>query len=134
MSDGLCHNQCPDNAFAVVQGSNCWCSDYEPDSSVQTDVSDCNTSCPGFPSDTCGGDGLWGYMAMGKEPSGTKGAGSSTGSTTTKVSNRSLALDFFISFFQARGLVKSPWAYPCPMVWFGSKVLATTSRRYGILT
>lgn len=86
MSDGLCHDTCDGSAFAVVQGENCWCSDYEPADSIQTDTSNCNTSCPGFPEDTCGGDGLWGYMALGKEPAGTKGAGSSTttSSPTTK--------------------------------------------------
>ncbi|KAK7750390.1 Cell wall integrity and stress response component 4 [Diatrype stigma] len=70
------------SAFAIIQGFNCWCSDFEPAESTQSDISECNKSCPGYPSDTCGGDGLYGYMAMGEEPSGTKGADSSTATAT----------------------------------------------------
>ncbi|KAI0387659.1 hypothetical protein F5Y04DRAFT_9266 [Hypomontagnella monticulosa] len=78
-SDGLCHDFCfSDYAFAVIQDSQCWCSDYEPAKSAQVEVSKCSKGCPGFPSDTCGGDGLWGYMSLDKKPSGTKGSGSST--------------------------------------------------------
>ncbi|KAI2637046.1 hypothetical protein GGS26DRAFT_604063 [Hypomontagnella submonticulosa] len=78
-SDGLCHDFCfADFAFAVIKDSQCWCSNYEPDKSVQAEVSKCSKGCPGFPSDTCGGDGLWGYMSLDKKPSGTKGTSSST--------------------------------------------------------
>ncbi|KAK7927129.1 er membrane protein [Apiospora marii] len=75
-SDGLCRDQCNDQgtAFAVIQGQNCWCSDVEPGRSVQVSTSKCNQKCSGYPDDTCGGDGLWGYMMLGKDPSGTQGA------------------------------------------------------------
>jgi cell wall integrity and stress response component len=75
-SDGLCRDQCNDQgtAFAIVQGPNCWCSDVEPARSVQVSTAKCNTQCPGYPDDTCGGSGLWGYMMLGKDPSGTQGA------------------------------------------------------------
>ncbi|KAK8127567.1 hypothetical protein PG984_008675 [Apiospora sp. TS-2023a] len=75
-SDGLCRDQCNDQgtAFAIVQGPNCWCSDVEPARSVQVSTAKCNTQCPGYPDDTCGGNGLWGYMMLGKDPSGTQGA------------------------------------------------------------
>lgn len=72
-------------AYAVVQDSDCWCSNYTPDDSTTEDTTKCSSSCPGYPSDTCGGDGLYGYMSLSKEPSGTKGSGSST-STSTQVS------------------------------------------------
>lgn len=83
MSDGLCYDTCTGSAFAIVQDSNCWCSDYVPDESTQTDTGDCNTSCPGYPDDTCGGDGLYGYMDLGQSPSGTKGASTSTTKATS---------------------------------------------------
>lgn len=73
-SDGLCRDQCEGSAFAVIQGQNCWCSDVEPGRSVQVSTTKCNTKCSGYPDDTCGGDGLWGYMMLGKDPSGTQGA------------------------------------------------------------
>ncbi|KAI5919884.1 hypothetical protein F4810DRAFT_464075 [Camillea tinctor] len=82
-SDGLCHDFCVDDyAFAIVQDQDCWCSNYEPSESTQVDVGDCDTSCPGYPSDRCGGDGLWGYMSLTVEPSGTSGGSTSTATST----------------------------------------------------
>ncbi|KAF5868154.1 putative er membrane protein [Botrytis fragariae] len=80
-SDGLCYDFCLDEyAFAVVQGSECWCSNYVPGTTSST--SDCDTPCPGYPDDTCGGDSLYGYMSLTLSPSGTKGA-ATTSSTST---------------------------------------------------
>ncbi|KAI0132564.1 hypothetical protein BJ170DRAFT_592516 [Xylariales sp. AK1849] len=82
-SDGLCHDFCEDSfAFAIVQDSNCWCSDYTPDLSIQVSTSECNKQCPGFPTDTCGGNSLFGYMALGKSALGTKGGATTTTTTT----------------------------------------------------
>ncbi|CAK7265861.1 Cell wall integrity and stress response component 4 [Sporothrix epigloea] len=82
-SDGLCSGFCVDNyAFAVVQGHNCWCSDYIPSKSVQVSTSQCNIPCPGWSPDICGGENLFGYMALNKFPSGTAG-GSTTPSATS---------------------------------------------------
>ncbi|KAF7956084.1 hypothetical protein EAE96_005005 [Botrytis aclada] len=86
-SDGLCYDFCLDKyAFAVVQGSDCWCSNYVPGTTSSS--SDCDTPCPGYPDDTCGGDGLYGYIALTLFPSGTKGAAttSSTSTSSKKVS------------------------------------------------
>ncbi|KAI0022722.1 hypothetical protein F4780DRAFT_788318 [Xylariomycetidae sp. FL0641] len=81
-SDGLCRGQCQDSyAFAVLQDDICWCSNFVPDESTQVDTSKCDTSCPGFPDDTCGGDGLFGYILLNQSPSGT--IGGSTSSSTT---------------------------------------------------
>lgn len=91
-SDGLCHDFCVDSfAYAVVQDSDCWCSNYTPDDSTTEDTTKCSSSCPGYPSDTCGGDGLYGYMSLSKEPSGTKGSGSSTSTSTQDSSDSSTA-------------------------------------------
>ncbi|KAF7934954.1 uncharacterized protein EAE98_002999 [Botrytis deweyae] len=81
-SDGLCHDFCLDEyAFAVVQGSECWCSNYVPGTTSST--SDCNTPCPGYPDDTCGGDSLYGYMSLTLSPSGTKGAATTLSTSTS---------------------------------------------------
>lgn len=128
MSDGLCYGDCNGSAFAIVQGFNCWCSDYEPAESTQSDISECNKSCPGYPDDTCGGDGLYGYMAMGEEPSGTKGGDSSTApaTSTTKVSTLRFYSFYFCTFFTpGTGSCQTPPGLrPCPTVWFGSNMLA----------
>ncbi|RYP71411.1 hypothetical protein DL771_004778 [Monosporascus sp. 5C6A] len=83
-SNGLCHNTCQGSAFAIVQNNNCWCSDYEPADSVTTDVNSCNMECPGYPTETCGGDGLFGYIALGPEPSGTRGAATTRPTTAAR--------------------------------------------------
>ncbi|KAF8850565.1 hypothetical protein BDZ45DRAFT_602639 [Acephala macrosclerotiorum] len=72
-SNGLCHNFCQDSyAFAVLQYDGCWCSNYAPG----TTTTGCDTQCPGYPPDYCGGTNLYGYIALSLAPSGTEGASS----------------------------------------------------------
>jgi cell wall integrity and stress response component len=69
---GACQNKCGSTyAFAVVQGEDCWCSNYAPATTV--DISKCDTSCPGYPFEQCGstGNNLFGYLALNGAPSGT---------------------------------------------------------------
>ncbi|KAI1132494.1 hypothetical protein F5Y10DRAFT_261205 [Nemania abortiva] len=86
-SNGLCHDFCVDDyAFSILQGHYCWCSNYVPATSSQVDTDKCDDSCPGWKPDTCGADGLFGYIALDKSPSGTADASSastSTGQTST---------------------------------------------------
>ncbi|KAK4997928.1 hypothetical protein LTR28_013824, partial [Elasticomyces elasticus] len=74
-SNLACSNQCKNGyAFAVVQWQNCWCSNYIP--AAQLPIEACNINCPGYPDDHCGNQyaNLYGYIALGKAPSGTAGA------------------------------------------------------------
>ncbi|KAK4940245.1 Cell wall integrity and stress response component 4, partial [Elasticomyces elasticus] len=74
-SNLACSDQCKDGyAFAVVQWQNCWCSNYAP--AAQLPIEACNINCPGYPDDHCGNQyaNLYGYIALGKGPSGTAGA------------------------------------------------------------
>jgi len=71
-SDGACYDTClAGYAFAILQGSNCWCSNYIPEDT--TSISSCDSQCPGFPSDTCGNQALnlFGYISLTISPSGT---------------------------------------------------------------
>ncbi|KAL1981740.1 hypothetical protein VTN96DRAFT_2297 [Rasamsonia emersonii] len=83
-SNGLCQQTCTaDYAFAIILGEKCWCSNYAPGSTTST--SNCNSPCPGYPSDHCGNtsDNLYAYIQLSNhEPSGTAGA-TSTGTTAT---------------------------------------------------
>lgn len=92
MSNGLCQDNCNKSnyVFAVLQGKDCWCSNYAP--SDQEDTGKCNSPCPGYPSDTCGNvaQGLYAYFSLGGTPSGTSG-GSSPSSRTSSVSTTSRA-------------------------------------------
>ncbi|PWW73848.1 hypothetical protein C7212DRAFT_354169 [Tuber magnatum] len=80
-SHGLCYDTCKAKyAFAVVQGSKCWCSDYIPASTT----TGCDEICPGYGSENCGNTkkGLFGYISLPNAPKGTAG-GSSTSSTSS---------------------------------------------------
>ena len=86
-SDGLCFGFCAaDWAFAVVQGKLCWCSDYIPDQGDQVGTGQCSNPCPGYPTDVCGGNNLFGYMALKKSPSGTSGSNNAGGGSSSTVS------------------------------------------------
>lgn len=84
-TQGLCYDFCVRKVFAlaVVQGNYCWCSNYVPASSKQVSPGQCNKGCPGYPTDVCGTDTLFGYMLGQQSPSGTTGAGQQASSTTT---------------------------------------------------
>ena len=85
-SNGLCHDFCHSSyAFAVVQGNGCWCSNYVPVST--TSSSGCNKQYPGYPQDLCGGDGLYGYIALSKLPSGTAGGSATVSLSAAPVSS-----------------------------------------------
>ncbi|KAI1379296.1 hypothetical protein F4677DRAFT_327662 [Hypoxylon crocopeplum] len=89
-SDGLCHDFClEDYAFSVIKDSECWCSNYVPAESAQVDVDQCNKKCPGYLTDTCGGDGVWGYMSLDKVPSGTSGSSTSTQTSSPDTTSKS---------------------------------------------
>ncbi|TID15258.1 hypothetical protein E2P81_ATG08324 [Venturia nashicola] len=87
-SNGLCHDAClASYAFAVVQGRNCWCSNYAP--AAQLSTSQCDTPCPGYPDELCGNDAqsLFGYIPLNVAPSGTLGlASSSTAASASRSS------------------------------------------------
>ncbi|KAK4125911.1 hypothetical protein N657DRAFT_282272 [Parathielavia appendiculata] len=89
-SDGLCFGNCTNlkYALAIIQDHNCWCSNLVPNTADQKPLTDCQMPCPGFPSDYCGGDGLFGYMQVaGFNPTGT--APPANPSTTTPPSSSS---------------------------------------------
>ncbi|KAF4122981.1 hypothetical protein GMORB2_6529 [Geosmithia morbida] len=91
-SNGLCTNFCSaDYAYAITQKNGCWCSNYIPSESSQVDTDDCDTACPGYPDEMCGGSDLFGYLELDtNSPSGTKGpsAASSTTSEDPETSTR----------------------------------------------
>lgn len=85
-SNGLCHNFCQDSyAFAVLQYDGCWCSNYAPG----TTTTGCDTQCPGYPPDYCGGTNLYGYIALSLAPSGTEGASSTAIPSTSAAAQSS---------------------------------------------
>lgn len=88
MSNGLCQNHCQGSyAFAVLQGSYCWCSNYIPGD--QESTYNCNQQCPGYGSEWCGSTdaGLYGYYLLSAGvPLGTSGGSASTAAPTTSSS------------------------------------------------
>lgn len=103
-SDGLCYNFCKASwALAIVQDDSCWCSNYVPDAASQVSTSQCDKACPGYPYDVCGGDGLFGYMLLEEQPSGT--ASDTVASSTSTSSSVCIPFalvsppSFFFPFF-----------------------------------
>ncbi|KAH7182616.1 uncharacterized protein B0J16DRAFT_385690 [Fusarium flagelliforme] len=82
-TNGLCHDFCFDDyAYAITQGKLCWCSNYAPVKSVQESNSNCDTPCPAWPKEVCGGDGVYGYVDLGNvKPSGSRGPSPSSTKT-----------------------------------------------------
>lgn len=92
-SDGRCFDNCTtlSYALAIVQDKSCWCSNLIPNQADQKDIGNCKASCPGYPSDYCGGDGTFGYMeVIGFTPTGTAAAGATTKAPSSSVSTLSL--------------------------------------------
>ncbi|KAF2836832.1 hypothetical protein M501DRAFT_1007130 [Patellaria atrata CBS 101060] len=68
-SNGWCFENCKVGyAFAVVQGYNCWCSNYVP--ADQEDISKCSEICPGYGDELCGSTSrkLYGYIPLNRDP------------------------------------------------------------------
>ncbi|EDK41008.2 hypothetical protein PGUG_05106 [Meyerozyma guilliermondii ATCC 6260] len=84
-SSGHCQGQCSDSAYAVVtDGQYCYCGSTELDSSDETDSSNCNTPCQGYPYEMCGGDGY--FLVYSNDDVQPQAASSSSSSTSTKSS------------------------------------------------
>ncbi|KAL9593390.1 MAG: hypothetical protein Q9219_007571 [cf. Caloplaca sp. 3 TL-2023] len=83
-SNGKCFETCKANyAFAVVQGKDCWCSNYAPADTAS--LGSCSSPCPGFPFEQCGSSGFFGYIPLNKAPLGTLGASSSQSPTSSPI-------------------------------------------------
>ncbi|RAK99306.1 uncharacterized protein BO80DRAFT_436188 [Aspergillus ibericus CBS 121593] len=59
-SPGLCQNLCEKQYgyFLALQGESCWCGS-EPPAFDSMNGATCDGNCPGFPEDTCGGNGTF---------------------------------------------------------------------------
>lgn len=90
-SNGNCTNHCKQDggpwAFAVIQYTDCWCSNYVPGTTA--DSGDCLVDCPGFPDEKCGNKkkDLYIYVEMDGQPSGTKGGSQPTSAAASSSQN-----------------------------------------------
>ncbi|KAH8884810.1 hypothetical protein GQ53DRAFT_379322 [Thozetella sp. PMI_491] len=86
-SEGLCHDFChkDDYALAIVKANLCWCSNYVPETGEQVDTGKCNAKCPGYPTDVCGADKLYGYISLKAASGTTGGVAQSTDSSTSGI-------------------------------------------------
>ncbi len=91
MSNGWCENKCrnANYAVAIVQNHDCWCSNTVPN---DTD-GDCNTDCPGYPYEKCGGDSSYGYIKIGNPSSTSEQASSTTSNESSSSSSSSSSSD-----------------------------------------
>ncbi|KAF2085246.1 hypothetical protein K490DRAFT_75293 [Saccharata proteae CBS 121410] len=91
-SNGHCYDECKSSyAYAIVQGESCWCSNYAP--ADQVDISNCDTTCPGYGYEDCGStsDSLYGYLKLPNAASGTQGASSAAATSTTQAATSTVS-------------------------------------------
>ncbi|EDP53029.1 hypothetical protein KXW98_005548 [Aspergillus fumigatus] len=62
MSRGMCEAKCEKNAVLAVQGTDCYCGSSIPSSSAKVSDDKCDTLCPGYAVDYCGGSKTWTIM------------------------------------------------------------------------
>ncbi|KAJ5586291.1 Carbohydrate-binding WSC subgroup [Penicillium hetheringtonii] len=94
-SNGACQKTCASYALGVLQGKKCWCTNVVPSESSQKATSKCDTSCPGYPDDSCGSaaDGVFAYVSVGsKKPTSTEGGSSSESTTSGTTSGTSTSI------------------------------------------
>ncbi|KAJ5182765.1 hypothetical protein N7492_000381 [Penicillium capsulatum] len=79
-SNGLCTDNCGKYAYGVLQGKKCWCTNVVPSKKSQKSIGDCDTKCPGYPTDHCGSaaDGVFAYVEAAGNPTSTAGDSGST--------------------------------------------------------
>ncbi|CAK4034932.1 in LEU2 3 region [Lecanosticta acicola] len=83
-SSGYCGQQCKSQAvFAMTGGDTCLCGDELPAASDKVDDSKCSTSCTGYPSDKCGGDGFYSVYLTGTESDVPNYSASSSSSSSS---------------------------------------------------
>ncbi|KAJ5609324.1 Carbohydrate-binding WSC subgroup [Penicillium herquei] len=89
-SNGACEGTCASYALGILQGKKCWCSNVAPASDTRKNTSECDSGCPGYPSDSCGNAtmGVFAYVAI-DDNSVTSTAADTTSSTSTSSSTSS---------------------------------------------
>ncbi|RMZ91040.1 hypothetical protein DV736_g1732, partial [Chaetothyriales sp. CBS 134916] len=120
-STGLCGNHCRGSyAFAIIQGYNCWCSNYVP--TDQDSIDSCNQGCPGIDTESCGSTdaGLYSYFLISPgQPLGTSGGSDSssapaTTASTSAASTSSLLVAALVPTFANDGGNGRPYAERSP--------------------
>jgi len=122
-----CYNQCAqDYAVAIMQWQGCWCSNYLP--ADQVPVSECNEPCPAWKSDHCGNQtlGLFGYMTLNLQPSGTASNSNPLASSTLQPSTTAEPTSQTTSSSEAISTTSTISSTPSPSSTTTSSSSATT--------
>ncbi|KAL2862592.1 WSC domain-containing protein [Aspergillus lucknowensis] len=79
------------SAYAALQKDDCWCGDALPDKENVVADDRCDVPCAGFPTENCGGDGVWSVYDFGgirpSVPLSTTPTSTVTDSTSTPVAS-----------------------------------------------
>ncbi|KAJ6022268.1 Carbohydrate-binding WSC subgroup [Penicillium herquei] len=89
-SNGACESTCASYALGILQGKECWCSNVAPAADTRKKTAECDSGCPGYPSDSCGNStmGVFAYVAIDDNSvTSTAGGSSSTSSTSSSSSS-----------------------------------------------
>ncbi|KAJ5459875.1 uncharacterized protein N7458_001427 [Penicillium daleae] len=66
---GACLNSCSKGGYKIAvlsKGNHCACSNAVPPDSAKVSDDKCNTACPGYPTDYCGGDDVYMVLSTGQ--------------------------------------------------------------------
>ncbi|KAJ5723548.1 Carbohydrate-binding WSC subgroup [Penicillium malachiteum] len=97
-SNGACEKTCASYALGILQGKKCWCSNVAPAADTRKNTTECDTGCPGYPSDSCGSatKGVYAYVAV-DDNSVTSTAADTTSTTGTTTSTTSSSTSLITS-------------------------------------
>ncbi|KAL6452831.1 SLG1 Protein SLG1 [Candida maltosa Xu316] len=85
-SSGYCSNLCRSSNYFAIKGEECICLDTFPSNSNKLSNSSCNTPCPGYSEESCGGNNAYdifkGFADKSATSSSASGASSGTSSSS----------------------------------------------------
>ncbi|KAF4467035.1 SLG1 [Fusarium albosuccineum] len=95
LSEGACGNACKDldKPVAIAQQQTCYCADTYPPKSALVSDDECNSPCPGYAPDACGGPeaySVWNTgleVAVDSDEKGDATTETKTGASTTTVAD-----------------------------------------------
>ncbi|OJJ97652.1 hypothetical protein ASPACDRAFT_1858395 [Aspergillus aculeatus ATCC 16872] len=94
---GLCQNLCEKEKgyFFALQGEDCWCGSQPP--AFGSMGGSCDTDCPGYPYDKCGGDGTYSVWELEEDYSNPSLESNTATVTSTAVTSSSASSASFSS-------------------------------------
>lgn len=86
-TNSYCEQQCGSAVAATLNGSGCYCGDSLPSNIASVSSDKCDTTCYGYGTEICGGDGYLSVYTNGEEDDDADSSSSSKSTSSTKTSS-----------------------------------------------